>query len=179
MSGVKEKRELLNLTQEELSNKSGLSTRTIQRIESGGIPKGHTLKALAKALDCDAHVLLKPQELFENKNYSWIKIINISSVFVTFMPPANIILPLMIMFFTKQFNPLTKQVVSLQIGYTVVAIITFMLSIFFKNWIGAGNQFTMIIMIILILINVAIIFINTAWIDKQKKLKICLNFSII
>ncbi|NQY05646.1 MAG: helix-turn-helix transcriptional regulator, partial [Flavobacteriaceae bacterium] len=36
-----------NLTQEELAEKSGISSRTIQRIEAGTVPKGHTLKTLA------------------------------------------------------------------------------------------------------------------------------------
>ncbi len=40
-------REEKNLTQTELAEKSGLSLRTIQRIEAGNVPKGYTLKALA------------------------------------------------------------------------------------------------------------------------------------
>ena len=48
MSKLREIRERHNLTQEELSEKSGISVRTIQRIESGTEPKGHTLKILTK-----------------------------------------------------------------------------------------------------------------------------------
>ncbi len=51
MSKLKIVREQKNLTQEELSEKSGISVRTIQRIESGIAPKGHTLKALSKTLE--------------------------------------------------------------------------------------------------------------------------------
>ena len=43
-------REKLNITQEELAERAGVSTRTIQRIEKGTEPKGHTLKVLANAL---------------------------------------------------------------------------------------------------------------------------------
>lgn len=50
MSELKKIREEMNLTQEELAEKSGISVRTIQRIESGTKPKGYTLKALAAAL---------------------------------------------------------------------------------------------------------------------------------
>ncbi|TYP75846.1 hypothetical protein [Aquimarina intermedia] len=98
---------------------------------------------------------------------------------VTFLPSANIVLPLVIMFLVKQFNPLTRQIVSLQIVYTIVAIITFKLSIFLKKWIGAGNEFTILVMIMLVLINVFIILRNTAAIDKQKKLRIHLRFNVI
>ena len=42
------------LTQSELAEKSGLSKRTIQRLESGLVtPRGYTLKALSAALDFD------------------------------------------------------------------------------------------------------------------------------
>lgn len=47
---VKTLREQKNLTQSELAENSGLSLRTIQRIESGSVMKGFTLKAVAKAL---------------------------------------------------------------------------------------------------------------------------------
>jgi transcriptional regulator with XRE-family HTH domain len=57
-------REKLNLTQEELAEKAGVSTRTIQRIEIGTEPKGHTLKVLAKALE------ISEDDLKENKSES-------------------------------------------------------------------------------------------------------------
>ncbi len=50
MSRLKEIREQKNLTQEELLEQSNISVRTIQRIEAGTEPKGHTLKILAKSL---------------------------------------------------------------------------------------------------------------------------------
>ena len=62
MSKLVEHRDKLNLTQEELSKKSGISVRTIQRIESGIEPKGYTLKALAKSLN------IKESELNAIKN---------------------------------------------------------------------------------------------------------------
>src|SRR5687767_2052315 len=40
------------LTQEELAGRTGLTVRTIQRIESGeSVPRSYTLKAIAQALD--------------------------------------------------------------------------------------------------------------------------------
>ena len=51
---VQHLREEKNLTQTELAEKSGLSLRTIQRIEAGNVPKGYTLKALA--------IFLKPNQ---------------------------------------------------------------------------------------------------------------------
>ena len=70
-------REKLNLTQEELAEKSGVSVRTIQRIEAGVIPKGHTLKVLAKTLNIDENRLLEKNDKKLELNYSLIKLINL------------------------------------------------------------------------------------------------------
>ncbi|MGK0449244.1 MAG: transcriptional regulator with XRE-family HTH domain, partial [Polaribacter sp.] len=58
MSLLLEHREKLNLTQEDLATKSGISVRTIQRIESGIKPKGYTLERLCKALNITKEDLL-------------------------------------------------------------------------------------------------------------------------
>jgi transcriptional regulator with XRE-family HTH domain len=46
-SKIQQLREQNNLTQSELAEQTGLSLRTIQRIEAGNIPKGSTLQVLA------------------------------------------------------------------------------------------------------------------------------------
>lgn len=179
MSKLKKNREKLNLTQEELSDKSGISIRTIQRIESGNEPKGQTLKLLAKTLGIKENELLEKEETKIEINSTLIKIINLSSLPFTIIPPANIIIPLVIMFAKKQFNPLAKQIVSIQILWLILAAIIFMLSSFMKNWFSLGNNFILIVMILLVLSNVFIILINAAEIDKKGKLFFRLNFSII
>ena len=179
MSRLKDIRERLNLTQEELTEKSGISVRTIQRIEAGVDPKGQTLKLLAKALGVTEDELLGKQEAPIATNSSLLKIINLSSLPLTVFPPANILLPLVIMFATKRFNPLTKQIVSVQIIWTVSAVIIFMLTAFMKNWFSLGNKFSLIVMVLLALSNVFIILRNTAEIDRKGKLFFQLNFSII
>jgi transcriptional regulator with XRE-family HTH domain len=56
---VKAKRIQLGLTQQELADQSGVSLRTIQRIENQGArPSLFTLKALAKVLDMDVQSLV-------------------------------------------------------------------------------------------------------------------------
>ena len=179
MSGLKSNREKLNLTQEELAAKSGISIRTIQRIEAGAEPKGYTLKVLAKALNIEENELLEEKDEPNISNYGLIKFINLSSLPFTIFPPANIVLPLIIIFITKQFNPLTKQIVSVQIMWTILSVILFMLSAFMKNWFSLGNRFSLITMVLLVLVNVFVILRNTAEIDRNRKLRFQLNFSII
>jgi transcriptional regulator with XRE-family HTH domain len=94
MSKLKEIRELQNLTQEELAESSGISVRTIQRIEAGTTPKGYTLRTLSKTLGVSEEVLQNTPiietekeniPVQENKeettiSYSLLKIINLSSI---------------------------------------------------------------------------------------------------
>ena len=107
-------REEKNLTQTELAEKSGLSLRTIQRIEAGNVPKGYTLKALAFFFETE------PEKLIPNKvilNVERAKLINISSLAGLIIPFGGVILPLILTYKTKdqQNKELGKNMVSLQI----------------------------------------------------------------
>lgn len=196
MSKLKTVREQKNLTQEELSEKSKISVRTIQRIEAGTEPKGHTLRALAQALgieetslqdtiiipDIDDDLILETapemkeeQHLQPEINYSLVKIINLSSLLFTLLPPLNILVPLILMFAMKQRNSLVRQIISVQMIWTVMAPIVFILGIFLK----LGRPFTLILMAVIVLSNIFIILRNAAEIDRKKKLYIKLNFSMI
>lgn len=191
MSKLKAIREQKNLTQEELSEKSKISVRTIQRIESGTDPKGYTLRALAQALEIQENVLQdtvviseisevkteskEEDKVLENINYSFIKIINLSSLLFVILPPLNILVPLLLMFKMKQRNSLARQIISVQIVWTVMAPIVFMLWIFLKM----GPESTLIIMILIVLSNIFIILRNASEIDRHKKLYFRLNFSVI
>lgn len=190
MSKLKSVRELQNLTQEELSEKSGVSTRTIQRIESGKEAKGYTLRVLARALEVEeANLLYKGskqeksgivQEREESKeagmiNYSYLKLINLSSILFIVIPPLNILVPLVLMLKMNQKNSITKQLISVQILWTILAPIVFMLGAFLK----LGNKFTLIVMILIVLTNVFIVLRNAIELDRNRKLRYKLNFSMI
>lgn len=180
MSRLLELRERLNLTQEELAEKSGVSVRTIQRIEAGTEPKGYTLKTLANALGIEQKELLQEEiKVVDDTNYTMLKIINLSSLPVTFIPFASILMPLLIMFFSKQFHPIAKQIVSVQIMWTISSAVVFMLSALSKNIFSNGSKFMLVVMVLIVLSNICIILINTAGLDKKKSLYIKLSFSII
>ena len=191
MSKLKIVREQKNLTQEELSEKSGISVRTIQRIESGIAPKGHTLKALSKTLEIleteltdkieENRVVEKPEELIVKSqteigiDFQKIKLINLSSILFVMLPPLNILVPLLLFYALKQKNHLTIQIISLQIIWTILAPIIFMLGILLK----LGRSFTIVILIIIVLSNVFLILRNLSEIDRNKRLRYKLNFNII
>lgn len=188
MSKLKTIREFQNLTQEELAEKSGTSVRTIQRIEAGITPKGYTLRVLAKALVVNENELLthpskkekateEPQVVEENVsiNYAKLKLINLSAIPFTIIPPLNILVPLILMVQLKQKNAIAKQLISIQILWTILAPIVFMLGIFLK----LGNQFTLVLMIIIVLSNIFVVLRNAIAIDQSKKLHYKLNFNMI
>lgn len=175
---IKALREQKHLTQEELAMESGISIRTIQRIEAGQEPKGHTAKALIKALDLDVTAFNKKKPT-EDRNYSLIKLINLSSVFVCFIPLFNIMLPLAIMFYRKQFNSITKQILSLQILWTIVSSLIFLLTGSLKNALSLDHRLPLWVLIAMVIINVILILKNASSIDKNKKLFFKLNFNFI
>ncbi|WP_312767865.1 helix-turn-helix domain-containing protein [Epilithonimonas sp.] len=195
MSELKKIREKQNLTQEELAEKSGLSVRTIQRIEAGTEPKGYTLKTLAFSLDVSENDLLTPIILIEEsavenpiveesiliienepiENWTLIKIINLSSLPLCWFPIANFLPPLLIMLISKQKSPIIKQIISLQIILAIIAPIIFMLVVILK----LGKESVMVTIIVLILADIYIILRNAYQLDKKQSLYYKLNFSIL
>ena len=178
MSKLTEHREKLNLTQEELSKKSGISVRTIQRIESGIDPKGYTLKALAKALDINEKDLIKNNDLNQEPNSNLVNLINLSSMIVVFIPIASFVLPLIITLIKKQLNSLTRQIITIQILWSVIMISVYLIgSIIFVNELGRNIGIG--ILLFLVLANVFIILRNSAELNKNTQLFFSLKFSII
>lgn len=190
MSELKKIREEKNLTQEELAEKSGLSVRTIQRIEAGTEPKGYTLKTLASSLEISEKDLLIAEisnkeikveepilmtEKDEVFNSNLVKMINLSSLPFAWFPIANFLPPLLMMFFTKEKSQIVKQIISLQIFLAIISPIIFMLVALLK----LGSESVMITMVFLVLANIYIILRNAYEIDKRKKLYYKLNFNIL
>ncbi|WP_312902190.1 helix-turn-helix domain-containing protein [Chryseobacterium taichungense] len=191
MSELRKIREIKNLTQEELAQKSGLSVRTIQRIEAGMQPKGYTLKTLAKNLDVSEKDLWTPEIVVQQEtkveeipvvkeedtfeNFALIKIINLSSLPLAWFPVANFIPPLLIMIFAKEKSRMTKQIISLQIFLAILSPVIFMIVVLLK----LGPPSVMMTMVLLVLANIYIILRNAYEIDKKNSLYYKLNFSFL
>ena len=168
MSLLLEFREKLNLTQEELAEKSGVSVRTIQRIESGIKPKGYTLDTLSKALGINKEDLLKDKEDSKKINKQLIKYINLSSALLMIIPLGSIIMPLIIMRWKKEFNNITKQIVSIQIIWKLAfPVIMFLINIL-GDWSSVNNEIVPLGVLGLIITNLYIIIRNTIEIEKNK-----------
>ncbi len=187
---LKNIRESQNLTQEELSEKSGISVRTIQRIEAGQEPKGYTLRVLAQTLEISEKELQNTfseteisqpivhqpnNEKKEEIDFSKVKLINLSSLPFVVLPVLNIVVPVILMYVLKMKHPIIKQIISVQILWTIIAPIVFIIGIFLK----LGRQFTLALIVVIILSNLFIIIRNAMEIDRSKKLCYRLNFSFL
>ncbi|WP_416372454.1 DUF4870 domain-containing protein [Aquimarina algiphila] len=105
--------------------------------------------------------------------------INLSSLPFVAIPFANILVPAAIIYFKKEYNSLTKQIISVQIMWTIVSGTLFLLSPFFNRVFTSEIRLTLPVLIVSILLNIIIILINAIGLDKNKSLRIHLKFSII
>ncbi len=118
---VKDLRIKQGLSQEELANKTGLSLRTIQRLENGdSVPRGDTLKRLSIALQSTPDDLIDWQ-IQEDKNI--LKILSLSQLGFLAFPILGIIIPLAIWIFKKDkikyVDLLGKLILNFQITWTI------------------------------------------------------------
>jgi transcriptional regulator with XRE-family HTH domain len=119
---VKELRILQGLTQEDLTEKTGLSLRTIQRIESGeSVPRGDTLRRLSIALQST------PDDLIEWKiqeDRDVLKILSLSQLGFLAFPILGIIIPLALWILKKEkvkyVDFVGKSILNFQITWNVV-----------------------------------------------------------
>ena len=169
-------REKQNLTQSELAEKSGLSLRTIQRVENGNTPKGFTLKALTEALKLDDETLLK-NELSLDK----VKLINLSILSFLIIPFGNIIVPSILTYTNKDKTTrlLGKEIISLQIIWTVITCFLLIISPLIQHLLALKVSLIYIVLALLIGLNLFIILRNSVSLEKQKKLHIRLKFNLL
>ena len=166
-NNVKFYREKHNLTQKELAEKSGLSLRTIQRIENGNTPKGFTLKTLSEALETDTENLLNKKIELER-----IKIINISVLSFFIVPFGNIIVPAVLTFKSnnEKTKSLGKEIVNVQIIWTLITCLILIISPLVQRWLSLDIPLIFIFLVVLICINVFIVFKNSISLTNSSKL---------
>jgi uncharacterized Tic20 family protein len=130
-ASVKEFRKINGLSQEQLAENSGLSLRTVQRIENGETdPRGDTLIRLAKALKVTTEELIDFC-VYEDKSY--LTNITLSSLSFIIFPFLGIIIPLILWVSKKDkiknVDKMGKELLNFQISWTVLVILVF---IFFR-----------------------------------------------
>jgi len=170
---VKELRNQKGMSQEVLADESGLSLRTIQRIENGETnPTGDSLKRLSNALNVNPDELID-WSIKEDKRY--LIFLNLSALTFIFFPLLGILVPFMLWTSRKgkikNINTLGKDLINFEITWTIMLFfIPFLL--FLCTKIGLLESLTLKIIIavtgIMYFINLIFVLINTFRISNEK-----------
>jgi len=195
---LKEHRTSKHLSQQELSDKSGISIRTIQRIEkklSSGSP--YIIKSLCKTLqievdDIELSTLIpeiieansqKESEHFgtnneEYKTKSTLKLVNFSSIFILLFPLLNLIIPSLIYWKHKSSlrnNSVALKIISFQIIWTVGTLIVLIfippiIQVIFRLYESSGFPFVFLLYLTCVFLNILVTFAIATRINKSEEI---------
>lgn len=170
---IKLLREQKNMTQNELAEKSGLSLRTIQRIEAGNIPKGFTLKAIAQSLNIEPENLMKGME--EKAKIDRAKLINFSALSGLILPFGGVIFPLILTYKTKdeKNRELGKNILGVQIMVTTILSVLMVVSPFIQKILSI--QFPLFILFLIPLMGVKLWIIIKNGISLNQRDELCIR----
>ena len=127
---VKELRKRKGFSQEELTSITGLSLRTVQRIESGETePRGDTIIRLSNALD------VTPDQLIDwaiKEDKGFLKAMNLSTLTFIVFPLLGILTPLVMWISMKDklrsVNKLGKTIINFEITWVILLFSGFILN---------------------------------------------------
>ena len=170
---VKELRNQKGMSQELLAEASGLSLRTIQRIENGETnPAGDTLQRLSAALN------VNPDELIDwsvKEDKSYLVFLNLSALTFLFFPLLGILIPFMLWTSRKgkikNINKLGRDLINFEITWNILLfLIPFILFLFSKTGVVESLSLRSIFIAagIMYLINLVFISLNTLRISQEK-----------
>jgi transcriptional regulator with XRE-family HTH domain len=169
---IKELRKQKGMSQEFLAEESGLSLRTIQRIENGETnPTGESLKRLSNALNVNPDELID-WSIKEDKRY--LTFLNLSALTFLFFPLLGILIPFILWTSRKgkikNINKLGKDLINFEITWNLLLFcIPFLL--FLMSKIGVIESFTLSMIFIIIgvmyFINLIFILLNTIRISNE------------
>lgn len=163
---VKELRTRKGFSQEELSEKSGLSLRTIQRIENGETePRGDSLKRLASTFNVSPDDITDWQILEDN---SIVNLMSLTQFSFLAFPILGVLVPLVIWISKKDkiknVDKVGKAIINFQITWTIaifVAPLIWGLAMIFKLNLSLPVMGPIVINIGLYIFNLLMITINS------------------
>jgi len=165
-------------SQEELAEESGLSLRTIQRIENGETaPLGDSLKRISGSLN------VNPEDLIDwtiKEDVSYLKTLNLSALTFIFFPILGILVPF-IMWVSKKdklkdINKIGRDLVNFEITWTIILFIGLLINPIIQNATGEVTIAmltisSLIFIAIMYTLNFIFIIFNTLQIHNEKDVK--------
>ncbi|OEK00682.1 hypothetical protein BFP97_03795 [Roseivirga sp. 4D4] len=171
---VKAYREKQGATQADLAKGTGLSLRTIQRLESSGkAPKGHTLTVLSNAFGLEAADF---KSEFQNLNQSKtsdtlsIKFINLSALCCVGIPFGNIILPSILWNrnrHSKMVDEVGRKIINFQILWSLSLCLLLSISPFINQFVLPSQPLILFVLAIGFLFNFVVIGLTAHSINKN------------
>jgi len=169
---IKELRKQKGMSQEFLAEESGLSLRTIQRIENGETnPTGESLKRLSNALNINPDELID-WSIKEDKRY--LTFLNLSALTFLFFPLLGILIPFILWTSRKgkikNINKLGRDLINFEITWTLflffIPFLWFLMSII--GILGSLTISTIFIVFgVMYFINLIFILYNTIRISNE------------
>lgn len=171
---IKELRIQKRMSQEFLSEESGLSLRTIQRIENGETnPTGDSLKRLTNAFD------VSPDELMDwaiKEDRKYLVYLNLSALTFIFFPLLGILIPFMLWSSKKgkikNIDQLGKELINFEVTWTIIlfTLPLILLGLSKTTLMDELSLSTLIVVIAsLYVINLIMIVFNTLRISNEQK----------
>ncbi|WP_324674103.1 helix-turn-helix transcriptional regulator [Hymenobacter sp. GOD-10R] len=181
-------------SQEALAEQSGVSLRTIQRVEQGEtVPRGYTLQALAAALDVTLEDFRAEPNLKQaqaapaestapvlRSDLDFLQILSLSPLSFLLLPLLNIIVPWWLWrarrHNTEHVAELGRRIIAFQVLWQVASFFAFMLVVVVQQLAGGLNRrlvpgIYLGVLVITYAINVFII-VRNAWRLRQGDLAI-------
>lgn len=165
MSIIKNIREKHGYTQSELAKKTGLSLRTIQRLESKNkIPKGHTLTVLSDVFNLEPKCL---QEKFQNiqkaedSEKTAVQLINLSILAFIGIPFGNLIFPFIIWWKnrkSKLVDDVGRRIVNFQIVWWIIFSLLLCLSPYIGCKFFDSSKLILYVLFVGYALNIIIVF---------------------
>lgn len=183
---VTELRNRKGFSQEVLAEDSGLSLRTIQRIENGETtPRGDTLQRIAKGLGVTSEELI---DWKLEKNDSYLALLNISALSFIIFPLLGIIIPI-VMWISKRkevskVDKIGKQVINFQITWCLFIFLIYIFSFLsFMFHLSIFPRITLFRILMtgafLFLFNIIQVIINTLKVKKGRHARYYLSIPFL
>ncbi len=167
MNIIKNIREEFGYTQAELAKQSGLSLRTIQRLESNNKePKGHTLIALSNVFNIEPKLLQEKFIYFgktKKSEKTTIQFINLSIISFVGIPFGNLIFPFILWYKNRKskfVDEVGRRIINFQILWWIVLSLMLCVSPFISRKFLDNAQIIFYILFLGYTLNIIIVCIT-------------------
>ncbi|MCX2743038.1 serine hydrolase [Mangrovivirga sp. M17] len=168
-------RKLKGLTQKELSDRTNITVRTIQRIEKGETePHLQTVKLLAVAMDIDVDELLplnNPRE--EDIQKKWLLLLHATPFLGSMIPLFNIIAPVFIWIHKREDNKIYdihgRKVLNFQLTMTIIFLIALSGMMFIGHIFMQGTPLMIFLFFGVLIYTFVVMSVNIYLVIKKSK----------